>query len=305
MNILIVDDERFQHDELQSTIEAVRPGNAYAFACNYDEAMEQFERQEADVAFIDVSMPGKSGLELAKELVRRKPNLNVVMVTAYREYALDALRMFVSGYVLKPAREVEIAQVLDNLRNPVVEYDSKCSARASDGAAEQDGHGKGSGNVSAKHEGGAHNQSEESVMSDVADKRLTITCFGTFEVFGSDGLPLKFRRQKEKELLAYLVCLNGSSATSGQVCACLFEWGGDYRKNASYFRHIVSALKSTLRKTGYADVLSHTKNAYAINTSMVNCDYYDYLAGKPVSYLGEFMYQYSWAEQFKYNLDML
>ncbi|MEE1160286.1 MAG: response regulator [Atopobiaceae bacterium] len=269
MNILIVDDERFQHDELATVIEAVSPGNEYSFASSYDEALERFAERPRAVAFLDVEMPGRGGVELARELRRLNPSLNIIMATAYSEYALEALRLFVSGYIVKPVREDEVREVLANLRNPV--------ERVADGeGADQAGR---------------------------SDKpRMRVKCFGNFEVFDADGRPMRFARQKEKELLAYLVCLHGATATAGQICAALFEWG-EPRRNASYFRKISSALRGTLRRAGYEDVLVHARNAYGVDAGRIDCDYYDHLDGNRGAYAGEFMYQYGWAEQFKYGLD--
>lgn len=269
MNILIVDDERFQHDEIATVIEAVSPGNEFFFACSCEEALRRFAEKPIDVAFLDVEMPGGGGLHLARELRKLKPTVNIVMATAYSEYALDALRLFVSGYIVKPVREDEVREVFAHLRNPVAQ-EAVADGAASDG------------------------QTQET--------KLHVKCFGNFEVFDADGHPMRFGRQKEKELLAYLVCLHGATATNGQICAALFEWG-DQRRNAAYFRKVISVLRATLKKAGYDGVLVHEKNAYAVDVSRIDCDYYDHLDGLRSSYAGEFMYQYSWAEQYKYGLD--
>ena len=65
-------------------------------------------------------------------------------------------------------------------------------------------------------------------------------------------------------------------------------------------------MKKDLSKYGLSDVLIHSRNSYAVNTSLIYCDYYDYLRRKPESknsYRGEFMSQYSWAEVYIYALE--
>ncbi len=105
--------------------------------------------------------------------------------------------------------------------------------------------------------------------------------------------------------MAYLICLNGSGAGRNEICANLFEDKTE-DKGIVYFRKIIHSLKKDLEKIGFEDLLIHNRNFYAINVDMIECDYYDYLAGKADdanSYRGEFMNQYSWAEVYIYELE--
>ena len=178
MKVLITDDERFMREDLEKALERVHPGNTYYFAENFDSAVKAVRENEIEVAFLDINRPGRSGLELAKEIKVLRPDINIIVVTAHAEYALNALRLFVSGFILKPVMDNELKEALDNLRVPVIENES--------------------------------------------DIKLTARCFGNFEVFCC-GKPLSFSRQKGKELLAYLICLNGAAASRGEICASLFE----------------------------------------------------------------------------------
>ena len=127
------------------------------------------------------------------------------------------------------------------------------------------------------------------------EKLLTINCFGNFEVL-FNGEPLPFKRKKAKELLAVLVDRNGASMTAKQLCAILFPDDMDDNKNAAYLRQLVLDLKKTLRAVSAEDVLQHETPYYRIDTSLVKCDYLSFLeTGRPRFY-GEYMSQYSWAE---------
>ena len=163
MNILIADDEMSMRYDLKLAVERVAPSDdiEFFFAQNYDTAIEQIKNNQISIAFLDINMPGKTGLELAREIKRMDPDINIIMVTAYREYALDALRLYVSAYLLKPVDDDELREALGNLRKPV-------------GAAQAE------------------------------TKKLTVKCFGNFEVFFGERA-VKFSRQKGKELFAYLV----------------------------------------------------------------------------------------------------
>ena len=260
MRILIVDDVAFLRDELRETMERVSPNNEYCEADNFDSAVKLLKEKHFDIAFLDIQMPGKNGLQIAEKAKQVSPSTKIVMVTAYSEYAVDAFKLFVSGYLLKPVNDKDLKAVLDHLRNPV---------------------------------------------QSLSVNRLKVKCFGNFEVF-YEGNPCKFKRTKEKELLAYLITLKGASANRNEICANLYEDAPTERAHTN-FRQVFSALKKDLSRIGYENVLVHnSNNAYAVDTSLLDCDYYDYLVGKADnenSYHGEFMKQYSWAEQYIYSLE--
>ena len=128
------------------------------------------------------------------------------------------------------------------------------------------------------------------------EKLLTVKCFGNFEVYARNEA-LTFKRLKTKELLAFLIDRNGAGMTAKQICAVLFPDNTDDSKNLVYLRQLVMDLKNTLKAVGAEAALCHETPCYRIDTSLIKCDYISYLeTGKPEFY-GEYMTQYSWAEQ--------
>lgn len=129
-----------------------------------------------------------------------------------------------------------------------------------------------------------------------SEKLLTIKCFGDFEVlYNEKGLP--FKRKKAKELLAVLVDRKGAGVTVKQICATLFPDDTDDIKNSAYLRQLVLDLKNTLKTIHAEDVLQHDTPYYRINTNLVNCDYLSFLENGKPQFHGEYMKQYSWAEE--------
>ena len=128
------------------------------------------------------------------------------------------------------------------------------------------------------------------------EKLLTVKCFGNFEVL-YNGESLPFKRKKAKELLAILIDRKGAGMTAKQICAILFPDDTDDTKNAAYLRQLVLDLKNTLKTIPAEEVLRHDTPYYRIDTNLVSCDYLSFLeTGKP-KFLGEYMTQYSWAEE--------
>ena len=137
---------------------------------------------------------------------------------------------------------------------------------------------------------------------------LRIRCFGNFEVFSADGKPVKFNRTKAKELFAYLVYRRGSSCSTRELAAVLFEDSEHSTKQMLYLQKIVSSMMQTLRAHNAANVIHKTYNAIALNNEVVDCDYYRFLKMDVPSintYTGEFMTQYSWAEFVAGYLDRI
>lgn len=112
MKVLIVDDEPLARERLQRLLGRVRPDCECRSADSGEAALVELARFEADLILLDVRMPGMGGLALAARLAEQEQPPAVVFCTAYDEYALDALRHQAVAYLLKPVREVELAQAL-------------------------------------------------------------------------------------------------------------------------------------------------------------------------------------------------
>lgn len=128
------------------------------------------------------------------------------------------------------------------------------------------------------------------------EKLLEVKCFGNFEVYAK-GERLLFKRSRTKELFAFLVDRKGAGMTAKQICAVLFPDDTDDNKNVAYLRQLILDLKNTLKMVGAESVLCHDTPYYRIDTNLIKCDYFTYLeTGKP-EFHGEYMSQYSWAEE--------
>ena len=128
------------------------------------------------------------------------------------------------------------------------------------------------------------------------EKLLEVKCFGNFEVYVK-GERLLFKRSKTKELFAFLVDRNGAGMTAKQICAILFHDDTDDVKNTAYLRQLVMDLKNTLKTVGAEAVFCHETPFYSVDVNLIKCDYTSYLeSGKP-EFHGEYMTQYSWADE--------
>lgn len=119
MKIMLVDDEELQLLRLENAARKVLPPDC-EFLCytNPVKAFEENAENKIDIAFLDIETPVINGIQLAKKLKKVNPLVNIIFVTAYDTYALDAYKLHASGYITKPVNESKIKEELDGLRYP-------------------------------------------------------------------------------------------------------------------------------------------------------------------------------------------
>ena len=119
MKILLVDDEKLQLIRLLNIVKKVLPDSEILSYTNPVLAFKENENNLIDIAFLDIEMPEINGIQLAKKLKKINPKINVIFVTAYDNYALDAYKLHASGYVTKPVNEKKVKDELEGLRYDV------------------------------------------------------------------------------------------------------------------------------------------------------------------------------------------
>ena len=131
--------------------------------------------------------------------------------------------------------------------------------------------------------------------------------FGNFEMF-CDGKVMHFGRAKSKELLAYLIDKNGTTATGSELIVNLWEDKDVDRTTRSMLHNLVSDIKKTLLSYGISEIFETKRNAFRIKKEEIICDYFDLLDGKEDAvrkFKGEYMSAYAWAEFTIGNLESL
>ena len=117
MKILLVDDEELQLLRLENLCKKLIPDGELLCYTNPKKAYDDNINNKIDIAILDIEMPVINGISLAKKLKKINPVINIIFVTAYNNYALDAYGVHASGYILKPITENKLKEELNDLRH--------------------------------------------------------------------------------------------------------------------------------------------------------------------------------------------
>jgi len=99
---LIVDDESGALDILENLLSAYPEIQIVGKEPDADSAIKSTLSFNPDIVFVDIEMPLKNGLELVKEIRNHNLSPTIVFVTAYNEYAVQAIKLAAFDYILKP-----------------------------------------------------------------------------------------------------------------------------------------------------------------------------------------------------------
>ncbi len=117
MKIVLVDDHEVVRLGLKSLLSRNPQFQVVAEAGNASEALDRVARYKPDVVVMDIRLPGKSGIEATREIVKKSPETKVIMLTSYAEDELlfDAIAAGASGYVLKQIGSGELVRALETI----------------------------------------------------------------------------------------------------------------------------------------------------------------------------------------------
>ncbi len=112
---LLVDDEQLARERLRQLLAAFDDVEVVGEAEDGEQAIEKILELNPDLVFLDIQMPGCSGMEVAASLPSPRPK--IVFCTAFEEYAVDAFELHAVDYLLKPINRVRLAKAVQRARD--------------------------------------------------------------------------------------------------------------------------------------------------------------------------------------------
>jgi len=138
LRAVIADDERLMREQLRTRLAEAWPDlEIVAEAKNGVEAVQLVEQHRPDIVFLDIRMPGMTGVEAARAIAQLPtgddpdgespggwPGCELVFITAYDEYAVEAFEHGAADYVLKPAERERLARTAERIRRRIAQRGS-------------------------------------------------------------------------------------------------------------------------------------------------------------------------------------
>lgn len=113
INCVICDDESIALEGLYDIVAG--QWNVVGQASNGNQALALVKEHQPQAIFLDISMPGLSGLDAAKAIREIQPHIAIIFVTAYDQYAIQAFELYAIDYVLKPYKPARILESLNRV----------------------------------------------------------------------------------------------------------------------------------------------------------------------------------------------
>ncbi len=129
LRTLIVDDEELARERLRQMLRPFGDLLIVGEAEDGEEAIEQISELRPDLVFLDIQMPGCTGLEVVASLPSPRPR--IIFCTAFDQYAIDAFELHAVDYLLKPVSRVRLAKAIERVRNLSAETSESILSRIS------------------------------------------------------------------------------------------------------------------------------------------------------------------------------
>lgn len=122
--VIVLDDEKIILRGEMATLEKVMPNALISGFTNTDDAITYAKSNNIRIIFSDIEMGDVNGIELSKEFLKINPRTNIIFLTAYADYSIDAWSTGASGFMVKPITEESLRKQLEHLRYPVIKLEN-------------------------------------------------------------------------------------------------------------------------------------------------------------------------------------
>ncbi|MEC0269506.1 response regulator [Paenibacillus anseongense] len=239
LRAILIDDEQPALDLLKKLLMTIGNIEIVGTFTKPGEAIHRLLQERVDVVFLDIEMPGLNGIEAAEHIMAIAPGIDVVFVTAYNHYAVEAFELNAIDYVLKPT-------TVERLSKTIARILSKQSA-----------------------------DKQEKFNNAGQTSKSTFICFGRFEWIRDENAeavsPVKWRTSKERELMAYLVHHRNTFVTKEKILEDI--WPNANLEQVTAFLHTcIYSIRKKIASAGDNYKLEFHNNCYRLEIRGVECD---------------------------------
>lgn len=236
--VAVVDDEVYALERFERQLKEFDNICLCGLFSGGDELLGYLEKEKLDAVFLDIEMPGMNGIELSAEVQNMDPEINIIFVTAYQQYAVEAFEQNAIDYLLKPVSRDRLGITIHRIAGV-----------------------SGTERAEAKAESKADRE-----------VKTYIQCFCEFVVYVNDRV-LVWKNSKAKEILAYLVHKQGVPQNWQKIASVIWP-EFDKKKAHTNFHATMYLLRKILAEEGISHILESVHGNYSIHKDSVSCDSY-------------------------------
>lgn len=201
---------------------------------NPAEAIPTIIELQPDILFIDIEMPGMNGFQVIEAVLDQVPQLEIVFITSYPQFALKAFEVHALDYLLKPLTSQQVQRMLPRLLNRL--------------------------------------QSQTPLETAIPRQSCTIQLFGRFKIISPSGLEeVKWLSAKSEEILLFLLVQKDYTATKEAIIDALWPEMSSQLADIN-FHTSMHRLKKTLLMAQLAIQIHKNKGHYSLTLDHVKCD---------------------------------
>lgn len=236
MKVIIVDDDKVIHfifKKIISKISGVEIVNAFS---NSNNVVEFIKDNNIDMAFIDISMPGENGLELANKILCTSPLTDIVFTTSHREYAVEAFDICAFDYIVKPILKERLERTIKRAfekRLPLAEKDL------------------------------------------VKEKNISLYLFGGIDASSKSLGAVKWISAKSMELFTYLLLNKGHNISKYMIIEDIFP-GMPLKNAENYLKTSVYQIRKAFEAHDPNPLIISNNGSYKLECSDFYIDFVDF-----------------------------
>ncbi|QRG66287.1 response regulator [Brevibacillus choshinensis] len=286
MKIILIDDEYLSLNFLEKLLLKMENAQIVGKYMDSFEGREAILQEDVDVVFLDIHMPEVNGIELAEQLLEKKPKLQIVFVTAHDDYAVQAFELNALDYLLKPFGTERLLKTWERIKDR------------------------------------ADGETQTSVSS-IQPIHIKMLQHLSIEVEDHQSSLLRWRTSSAQELFLYLLQYRGKLVRKSVIVDLLWP-DADMSKAYSQLYTTVYLIRKVLQRFEPHIKLENVMDGYILNLekAMVDVDEWEmHISALPslsdetideyekalAAYTGDYLqdYEYWWAESERHRLKML
>ena len=251
MKAIYIDDEQYNHIYLKRLADEIGGIELVKTYQNAVGVVEECAEILPDIAFVDIEIPGVDGLELAERLQNALPQIDVVFVTAFSRYAVEAFRVNALDYLLKPVDKAELIRVIEKVKK----------------RGQRDiltgGAGRGRRGTGQDADRGPDHGKE-------------LVCLGRMGIRSNIGYTdIEWITKKSQELFAYLLLNHGRAVDKWVLCDLLWP-DVENEKVVTNLHTTVYRLKNTLRTVDAPVSVTSSIGHYRLTLENCRADFIEF-----------------------------